>query len=118
MRTAYYSKAPVVDMLGLTNDAVRHAEPDLEIALKGHHRHDAAWVLAQEPDVILLGTGVMEPETRTLALYRWEEPLLSDPAFAARYRSMIMPVDGSYPLVFFLREGSPAPRGARPAPRL
>ncbi len=110
----FYSALPIVDMLGMTNDAIARAQPDLEVALKGHHRHDARWVLEQEPDLILIGAGRVIEGTQTVLLFRWEEDLLAQPDFQ-RYRRMALPVEGSYPLYFFLRPGAPVPRGAVPA---
>jgi hypothetical protein len=112
----YYSGLPLVDVLGMTNEAIANAPPDLEVELKGHHRHDAGWVLAQQPDVLLIGAGRVIDGTQTLLLFRWEADILSHPDFAL-YAPMAMPVQGSYPLYFFLREGSSPPRGAVAAHR-
>ncbi|MEM7308106.1 MAG: hypothetical protein AAF682_15615 [Planctomycetota bacterium] len=111
----FHSELPIVDLLGMTNHAIAEAAPDLVIEIKGHHRHDADWVLAQRPDLIVLGSGGrLLPGTQTLALFRWEEGVLAHPEFERSYRTMAMPVAGSYPLYFFLRDGAPRPAGAVP----
>lgn len=108
----YYSELTIVDLLGMTNHAIAAAEPDLEVAFKGHHRHDANWVYDQQPDLILIGSGrVFEGILRP---FTWEKDLLTHPDLAL-YQPMAMPVAGSYPLYFFLRQGSPRPAGAVPA---
>jgi hypothetical protein len=110
----YYSHLPLVDVLGMTNEAIADAPPDLAVEIKGHQRHDANWVMEQDPDLILIGGGRVLEGTQTLVLFGWEDDLLAHPEFA-RYAPMAMPVEGSYPLYFFLRDGAPKPRGAVPA---
>jgi hypothetical protein len=110
----YYSHLTLIDILGMTNEAIAEAPPDLEIKIKGHHRHDANWVMAQKPDLILIGGGRILEGTHTLVLFGWEDDLLVHPDFAL-YSPMAMPVEGSYPLYFFLRQGSQKPEGAVPA---
>ncbi|MBK7878303.1 MAG: hypothetical protein IPJ77_21820 [Planctomycetes bacterium] len=102
----FHSRLPIVDLLGLTNAAVRRAEPDLSITMKGHHRYDADWALAQEPDLVLLGNGVLLPGQRTLQVSAWERTLVQHPRFAAEYEQLVLPIPGSYDLFLFRRRAS------------
>ena len=114
----YASRLPIVDMLGLTHDAFRDVEPDLVIVDKGHHRYDAEWVLAQAPAIVILGNAWLEErgtgEAPTLTISAWERTLWEHPEFQAEYAPMTLEVEGTFPLIFYLRRGAPIPRGARP----
>jgi hypothetical protein len=107
------SRLPIVDMLGLTNTRVLAAEPDLEIAMKGHHRYDAEWVLEQQPTAVVLFNGVWQPQLGQWVVNPWERSLYEDPRFLAQYRAMTTPIEGSGPLLFYLRRGAAVPEGAR-----
>lgn len=110
----FHSRLPIVDLLGLTNDAIRRAEPDLSITMKGHHRYDADWTLAQEPDLVLLGNGVLLPGERTLQISAWEHTLVQHPRFASEYERFVLPIPGSYELFLFRRRaGTPGGRNGR-----
>jgi len=107
----YRSGLPIVDTLGMTNDAVWRAAPDEDVALKGHQRTDPDWVFAQRPDVVLINGGREIDAGGKLVPFAWDAKLLQHPAMAD-YRWMAMPVEGSYALRFFLRDGAPVPDGA------
>lgn len=113
----WHSKLRVIDRIGLTNEAILRAEPDLSDAQKGHHRHDPAWVLAQEPDYVLIGNGQFLPGTQTIPAFTGDRLLLARPEFRALYEPMAMPIGGSYPLVLYVRRGSTPPAGAHPVAR-
>ncbi len=86
----------LVDVLGLTHPAFLGRRPDLEgVGVKGHHRHDGGWVLDQEPDYLILGNGVVQPDTGTLDVNPWEADIVSDPRFQSLYRPLSLPLDGS-----------------------
>lgn len=111
------SRLPLVDLLGLTNGVVRHAEPDLEgIRVKGHHRTDAEWALEQRPVVFVLGNGVVQ-QGGELAINPWERELFEHPRFQAEYEAVLVPVPGSAPLPCFRRRGWASPPGWQPLPR-
>lgn len=112
----YHSRRPIVDILGLTTDALVDVEPDLEhVGMKGHHRFDPDWVLAQRPDYVILGNGVRDL-AGVLHVNPWEASLFQHPRFQRDYVHMIAPVPDGAPLdVFQRRDASPLP-GARPAP--
>ncbi|NUP97057.1 MAG: hypothetical protein HUU28_12930 [Planctomycetaceae bacterium] len=110
------SRLYVVDMLGLTNTAIAQAQPDPNITIKGHIRYDADWVLAQRPEMIVIGTGwfdVDEHGQRELKASSWEGTLLAHPKLASDYVALELDIEGSYPLVFFWRRDVPWPQGAR-----
>jgi hypothetical protein len=108
----------VVDMLGLTNTAILEAEPDPSITIKGHQRYDADWVLAQEPEMIILGNGLLIDSADgapVLVASSWEGTLVRHPRFAAEYEPLWIPIEGSYPLLAYWRRGIPWPEGATSA---
>jgi len=108
----WYSRLPIVDLLGITNDALRQVEPDLAITLKGHQRHDARWVLAQQPDAIVLGNGVSPRGEKSLEVNAWERELYLDPQFQAEYEAQLLPIPGSRSLIYFQRRTGNAPAGS------
>ncbi len=99
----WYSHLPIVDMLGITNSALRDKQPDLAITLKGHQRHDEDWLLAQKPDAIVLGNGISSRGEGKLDVNAWEKPLFLDPRFQAGYEARLLPIPGQPSLVYFRR---------------
>ncbi len=114
----WYSGLPIVDMLGLTNDAVWRAEPDLAIVEKGHHRYDADWVLSRSPDLVVLANAWLDVDesggTPTMVISAWERTLFEHRDFQSDYALWSVDIGQSYPLILDVRRGAPAPRGARP----
>ena len=111
----YHSRLTIVDLLGITHAAFLDIAPDTSIPMKGHQRYDADWVLAQEPDAILLGNAVIPRDSNTLVVSAWERTLFEHEDFRSGYRLMVMPVEESYPLYYFLARGVPPPRGSQEA---
>jgi hypothetical protein len=112
----WFSRLPIVDMLGLTNDAVWRAPPDLAIVEKGHHRYDAEWVLAQRPDLVILANAWLEQEGEgvpTMVISAWERTLWQHPVFQRDYAPWALDIGESYPLILFVRADARAPEGAR-----
>lgn len=112
----WVSRLYIVDLLGLTNTAIAEAPPDPEITIKGHTRHDAEWVLAQRPEMIIIGTAWLHPGADgapTLNVSAWERTLVAHPRFASDYTPLVLEVHGSYPLLFYWRKDAARPRGAR-----
>lgn len=113
----YQSRLYIVDMLGLTNTAILEAPPDPGITIKGHQRYDADWVLAQRPEMIVIGNGWLQlgsdgvPE---LKASHWEGTLVNHPGFKADYEALSLPIEGSYDLLFHWRRDVPRPAGAVP----
>jgi len=114
------SRLYIIDMLGLTNAHIATVEPDPNITIKGHARYDADWVLAQQPDMIILGTGWLGVDERTgereLRLSSWEGTLYRharlDPE-SGDYTRLRIDIEGSHPLLFFWRRDKAWPTGAR-----
>lgn len=109
----WYSRLPLIDVLGLTNDVVWRQEPALDIAMKGHHRFDGEWVVAQRPEIVILGNGVRQPGSGRLDVNPWERTIVMDPDFVANYEQFQIPIEGSEPLDIFKRKDVSPPPGAR-----
>ena len=113
----YESRLYIVDMLGLTNTAILEAPPDPGITIKGHQRYDADWVLAQRPEMIVIGNGWLllgSDGVPELKASHWEGTLVKHPRFKAEYEALSLPIEGSYELVFHWRRDVPRPAGAVP----
>lgn len=96
----------IVDVLGLTHERFHGLPPDLEnVAVKGHHRFDGNWVLSREPDYLLLGNAVLQPDSGQLSINPWEADIVRDPRFAAEYvqRGTRVEADGARVLPYFKR---------------
>lgn len=113
----WHSRVAMVDMLGITNAALRDMAPDPSIELKGHQRSNADWVLAQQPDAIVLGNGELDAEQRSISINGWERALYLHPRFAAEYELCGIPIGSSYPLPYFQRRGGKTLPGASPIQR-
>ena len=116
----WYSELPIVDMLGLTNDAIWRADPNLDIVEKGHHRYDAEWVLSQSPDLVVLANAWLDvnqsgeaPTTPTMVISAWERTLFEHRDFQSNYAPWAVDVGESYPLILYVRRDAEPPRGAR-----
>jgi len=60
----YYSRLPTLDMLGLNDEHIAHADnSSFGSGFAGHEKFDTDYVLQRRPDVIVLG-GVLEPAPR------------------------------------------------------
>jgi len=107
------SRLPLVDLLGLTHRQLVDVAPDIEgVRVKGHHRHSADWVLADPPEFMLLGNGVLQPATGLLAINPWERDLVADPRFRASYVHVRSDVAGR-PAEWFRRRDVTAFPGER-----
>jgi hypothetical protein len=93
----FVSDLPSIDMLGLTDLHIAHAPIELGHGVLGHEKHDAAYVLSRNPDLIILGLPQLAPKHYgALDLGRWLErtgrylpgdrALLDDPGLRARYQ--------------------------------
>lgn len=90
----YRSRRPVIDVLGLTHAAFHGLPPDVGgVGVKGHHRHDGAWVLDQRPTYLLLGNVTLQPETESLDVNPWEADIVADPRFRADYEAETLWID-------------------------
>lgn len=101
----FESRLPIVDMLGLVDPAIAHTAPHLEAEMKGHTKFDASIVLAREPDVILLGNGMLDADGK-VPVFVSQRGLVAHPRFAAEYEQAVLPIAGTYPLVYWKRRGA------------
>jgi arabinofuranosyltransferase len=109
----YYSGLEIVDILGLTNTSTLDVEPRLETSMKGHHRSNPEWVLAQRPDVMILANGVVVDNE--IVISAWEVELSKMSLFREGYRLMATPIEGDEnELYFYKRVDAPNLPGARP----
>jgi tetratricopeptide (TPR) repeat protein len=111
---SYYSRATVIDMLGLTDPVIaRHPEPIPGIVSSWKERdYNGRYVLSRDPDVILFSTGMKPsaPAERALLLYS---------KFRDHYYPYYLP-QGDLLQVIFRRKPGPAAENrlfpeARPA---
>jgi len=58
----YCSKLPIVDLVGLTDAHIAHAETDLSRSMAGHGRYDSEYVLTQAKPKIVMGMVDIAPE--------------------------------------------------------
>jgi hypothetical protein len=75
----YYSQLPTIDMLGLNDTHIAHADVELGNGYPGHEKHDTEYVLSREPDIVLLRAGATAPP-----FYSWEQYLANRWSFAAQ----------------------------------
>ena len=129
----YFSGLPTVDILGLTDAHVAHVAADPAIARKGHQKHDGPYVLSRNPDVLILGNGliVSRDGARPGELWWWpdagfgpdgtavrgrrldwrregsslsyEADIESDPAFGRSYRPALVPLQDGLELLVWRR---------------
>lgn len=73
----YYSRLPTIDLLGVNDEHIAHLDVPVGFAMAGHDKHDGAYILSRQPEIIWLDFGP-EPEPRsTIADYgppRWYAP--------------------------------------------
>lgn len=106
----YRSGLTIVDLLGLTHTGLLGVAPDLTgVRMKGHHRYDADAVLADPPEFMLLGNGVLQPDSGRLDINPWERTLVLDPRFRAQYLHVRGVVDGEPCEWFRRRDVAPFP---------
>lgn len=109
----WYSRLPLIDILGLTNSSSLGVEPDLElVGVKGHHRFDADWILERRPDLVVLGNGVLDG-SGAVPINPWERSLFDHPGFQGGYVPIWIEVPGDQPLRLWMRADGELPRGAK-----
>ena len=105
----YYSKRPVIDMLGLTNRHIAQMEP-VEGTSAGHDKGDGAYVLSREPDWILLGNVDVgsSPREKLWLTFLSERQIWEAPEFHDRYEQRTVKF-GSRHLRAWTRKASDSP---------
>jgi hypothetical protein len=96
---AYHSSHPVIDMLGLNDVHIAHADAGpMGRGRAGHEKGDGAYVLAREPEVILLGNVAVlarpltQEEMPMKLVQRSEQEIWADPAFHRDYERVAVEV--------------------------
>jgi len=133
----FYTGARAIDVLGLTGAHIARTPVDRRVERKGHQHHDGHWVLAQRPDLLILGNGIVVdrrgapadqllwyPElavTRNWRVQRgpyllwpsqarmltYEEDIWEDPLFARWYAADLLPLKDGLFLLVWRRRGVP-----------
>jgi hypothetical protein len=110
----YRTGFTTIDMLGLTDEHIAH-QPFVpsKYSARGHLKHDGAYVLARDPDVIFIGLPPLfdhpptQPElqrTFQATLLPGDDTLLRTPAFHERYQVVVTQVTATEYTAFFLRK--------------
>jgi hypothetical protein len=112
---AFYSGLPTIDMMGLTDRHIARV-PVMQLGKgwAGHEKHDGAYVLSREPDMLLLGNIHVsrEPQTTISRIYSSMAPavmireydIVSNPTFQRNYHHRSYPLgDGTYLHAFVRR---------------
>ena len=106
---SYYSGFRVVDMLGLTDAKIARLEPDTRYYYPGHQKHDAAYVLSREPDLLMLANG--PPTSGFGNRFPWnlvriyERDVLEDERFRRDYRLIHVAIDAKTSVGLFAQRG-------------
>ncbi len=106
--TAYFSRRPAIDMLGLNDPHIARVDtphdPSLPWShLPGHHKGDGAYVLSRKPDFVILGGS----QGDRVPWFVGDKQLLTQPAFRRDYRlshALLQPKgEPPFRFVFFRR---------------
>jgi hypothetical protein len=108
----YHAGLPILDMLGLTDRHIARTAPDRHYVYPGHQRHDAAYVLARRPELVLLANGPVvaargEPFPWHLVRY-YERDLATSPRFRRAYRVVYLRLPSGRYLQLFARQDAAA----------
>ena len=83
----FYARRTTVDMWGINDAHIARAAVEMGEGTAGHERHDYAYVLSREPDVILPERGLVTDARRDLG-----DPGVFGEGFAERYQSVSVPL--------------------------
>ena len=103
----YYSGMRIVDILGLTEAHIAR-EGEIVATQPGHMRTDGAYVLDQEPDLLLLGNIQIHRGTRDRSEMRFkvqEQSIAVQPRFITEYEFVNIPLTDGFFLSCFMRKG-------------
>lgn len=103
----YYAGFEVIDMLGLTDTRIAKTDPDTRYYYPGHQKHDGAYVLSRQPDLVMLangpvtnGVGNRFPWNQVLV---YERDVVEDERFQRDYRLIHLPLDAKTYVGLFAR---------------
>jgi hypothetical protein len=96
----FYSGLPALDMLGLNDTHIAHADIQLGHGWTGHEKYDIDYVLEQQPDVIVMGTLSPAPLTtaeqyaQTSFPFPAQQGLVADPRTFQDYYPVAIDLTG------------------------
>jgi hypothetical protein len=85
----YFSERATIDLLGLTDPIIARAPADVGTGQAGHERSNPEYVLAREPDIVVIGVYGLTPDAQRALprpFYRAGRALLEHPEFLDSYR--------------------------------
>jgi hypothetical protein len=103
----YYSKLPVIDMLGLCDAHIAHRQmPRMGRGAPGHEKGDGRYVLSRNPEYIQLSSTFGARQPRTLP---GDHELYKDPEFHQRYEFRTYRLPSGRTLNIYKRKDVPDP---------
>jgi len=113
----FYSRLPIVDMLGLTDRHIARAE-GRRLGIPGHESHDGSYVLDREPDLILVGiprasASPLDVNQAFQPAFPSDRDLIADPRFERHYEFGHLALPDGQTVALFRRRGF---NGLGPAP--
>jgi arabinofuranosyltransferase len=89
----YFSHRYILDLVGLTDTHIAHAQVPTGVAITGHEKYDIDYVMQRSPELIFTWPGAMPPEPE--GLVKWtlsnigaqaQKKLMTDPRTRAKYQ--------------------------------
>jgi hypothetical protein len=97
---AFYTSHPVLDMLGLNDEHIAHADvPGIGAGRAGHEKGDGRYVLSRRPEYVLLGNVAVLPRPLTMEempaklVRRSEHELWELPEFQRDYERVVVELE-------------------------
>lgn len=98
---AYYSRRPVIDMLGLCDEAIGHRPiKDLGVTNVGHEKGDGKYVFSRHPEVIIWGSD----DGESVPFFRSDYELSIMPEFKEAYEYKEAPLPSGTVLKYWRRK--------------
>ncbi|MDP8222682.1 MAG: hypothetical protein P9L99_04925 [Candidatus Lernaella stagnicola] len=101
----YFSHRYILDLVGLTDTHIAHAEVPTGVAITGHEKYDIDYVMERAPELIFTWPGLMPSEPE--GLIKWvmsnigaeaQKKLMLHPKTEEMYRFVWLPVDEKIPV--------------------
>ena len=96
---AYWSKLPVIDMFGLTDEHIAHRDINIGRGQPGHEKHDGKYVLDRNPQAIMFGSYGIEQ-----SVFRGDKEIETDPRFKRHYTQKVHRLPSGRKLFVFYRD--------------
>lgn len=107
----FMSRLRTIDLLGLTDAHIARRPSDPRIPVRAHRKHDGAYVLARDPDLVMLGNGLTGREPFRAfppeRVFPYERDLFDAPEFAERYVLKSLRLDDRHFLAVHVRRDLP-----------